>query len=193
MMSVDGSAKQHRQDTCAIFLEYFNNMKVSMEQKFNNAIYSLDGVFEVIRKRKTNWDIVSIRDSGCPGVYGVFDIYHENFNSIICEEFDDIESPDDELKVVTRAKITRILKWAKGKNNIVVHCTAGISRSSAIAYLIACSRMPASEAIKILNPNIHSPNTLVVFHGIKILKDMTIYEHYKKWLRKADEEDCKNI
>ena len=164
-----------------------------MEQKFNIAIYSLESISEVIRKRKTDWDIVSIRSSGCAGAYGVFDIYHKNFNSIICEEFDDIESPDDELKVVTRAKITRILKWAKGKDNIVVHCTAGISRSSAVAYLIACSRMHPSKAIKILDPTLHSPNTLVIFHGIKILKDMAVFEHYKKWLRVADEVECKII
>ncbi len=164
-----------------------------MKQKFNIAIYSLDRISEVIRKRKTDWDIVSIRSSGCPGAYTVFDTYHSNYNSIICEEFDDIESPDDELKVVTRAKIVKILKWAKGKNNIVVHCTAGISRSSAVAYLIACSRMHPSKAIKILDPKQHSPNALVVFHGIKILKDMAVYEHYKKWLREADEEDCKKI
>ena len=164
-----------------------------MEEKFNIAIYSLEGISEIIRDKKTDFDIVSIRSSGCPGAYTVFDTYHFNYKSIICEEFDDIESPDFGFKVVTRLKVARILKWAKGKKNIAVHCTAGISRSSAVAYLIACSRMPASEAIKVLNPNIHSPNALVVFHGIKILKDMAVYEHYKKWLRKADEKHCKNI
>jgi predicted protein tyrosine phosphatase len=164
-----------------------------MEQKFNIGIYSLERISEAIRKRRTDWDIVSIRSSGCADAYGVFDIYNKNFKSIICEDFDDIESRDDELTVVTRAKITRILKWAKGKNNIVVHCTAGISRSSAVAYLIACSRMHPSEAIKILDPTRHSPNTLVLFHGIKILKDMAVFEHYKKWLRVADEVECKII
>ncbi|MFA6292822.1 MAG: dual specificity protein phosphatase family protein [Victivallales bacterium] len=164
-----------------------------MEEKFNIAIYSLESISEAIRKRKTGWDIVSIRSSGCPKAYTVFDTCHLNYNSIVCEEFDDIESPDPGFKVVTRPKVMRILKWAKDKDNVVVHCTAGISRSSAIAYLIACSRMHPSEAIKILDPKRHSPNALVVFHGIKVLKDMAVYEHYKKWLRKADEEKCKYI
>jgi predicted protein tyrosine phosphatase len=158
-----------------------------MKQKFNIEIYSLDRISEIVRKQKTDLDIVSIRSSGCPeGEYSVFDEYHFNFKSIICEEFDDIESPDDELIAVTREKISRILEWAKDKNNVAVHCTAGISRSSAVAYLIACSRMPPSKAIRILDPNLHSPNALVVFHGIKILKDMEVCDQYKKWLQEAD-------
>ena len=154
----------------------------------NISIHSLEDIGRAIKTHKTDLNIVSIRSSDCPECeYRVFEEYKGNYSSIVIEEFDDIEFPDGKLKIVTKANIDRILIWAKGKKNIAVHCTAGISRSSAVAYLIACSRMPASEAIKVLNPNIHSPNALVILSGINILRDRSIYDQYKKWLKVAEE------
>ncbi len=158
-----------------------------MKKRFKIAIYSLEAIVELVSRKKTNLNIVSIRSSRMPeDLYKVFEHYPKNFKSIIMEEFDDIESPDDMFIVPEEEHVKRILEWAKDKNNIAVHCTAGVSRSSAIAYLIACSKMPASEAIKVLNPNFHSPNDLVILHGIKLLGDYSIFTEYIKWREKAD-------
>jgi predicted protein tyrosine phosphatase len=163
-------------------------MEVFMWKDLNITIHSLEGIAHVVRSRKTDLNIVSIRSSDCPvDEYSFFEEHRCNYSSIIIEEFDDIEFSDGNLKLVSRAEIDSILRWAGEKGNIAVHCTAGISRSSAVAYLIACSRMPASEAVKVLNPNIHRPNALVVLKGISILRDRSIYDQYKKWLKAADE------
>lgn len=161
-----------------------------MKSKFNIAIYSLEAMVELISRKKTNLNIVSIRSSKMPeDVYEVFALFPKNFKSIIMEEFDDIESPEDVFIVPEEEHVSRILDWAKDKNNIAVHCTAGVSRSSAIAYLIACSKMPPSEAIKVLDWNYHSPNDLVILHGIKLLGNYSIYTEYIKWRQQADNHE----
>ena len=74
----------------------------------------------------------------------------------------------------------QILKWSKDKNDILVHCKAGKSRSAAIAYLIECLEKSPEEAIKILDPKFHIPNELIVWHGMKIFDNQKIYEVFQK-------------
>ena len=151
------------------------------------SIFSLDTMIDLITRRRTNYNIVSIRSSNFPdSEYSAFEEYCHNYKDIITEVFDDIESPDPGFKVVEPEQIERILNWSKVKKNIAVHCTAGISRSSAIAYLIACTRMPPAKAIRILDGTTHSPNDLVLYYGIKILGNFAVYDEYLKWRRKAD-------
>ncbi len=165
-----------------------------MKKELNISIHSLQDIAEVVRSRKMDLNIVSIRSSDCPEEeYSFFEKYRGNYSSIVIEEFDDIEFPDDKFKIVTCAEIERILLWAKGKDRIAVHCTAGVSRSAAVAYLVACSRMSASEAIKVLDPDIHYPNALVLLEGMKILKDRSIEDQYRKWLKTADERSGMNL
>ena len=152
------------------------------------SIMSLEAITELLSSKKTLYNIVSIRSSDLPeSEYKVFEEFNDHYKDIIVEIFDDIESPWKGQKVVMPEQIAGILKWAKGKDNIVVHCTAGISRSSAMAYLIACTRIPPSEAVKILKTDSHYPNDLVVYYGAKILEDDSIYKEYSIWLDKADE------
>jgi len=78
------------------------------------------------------------------------------------------------------------LTWSEGKENIVVACHAGISRSSAIAYLIQCKREHHPRlALKVLEPRRHHPNSLIVKHGSEILKEKAVLEEYYKWLTDA--------
>lgn len=150
------------------------------------SIFSLDELADLVASQRTAYNIVSIRCSSLPeSHYAVFRKYRRNYRNIHVEVFDDIEFPREGQAVVEPEQVELILAWAKNKKNIAVHCTAGISRSSAIAYLIACSKMPASEAIKILNPDCHCPNDLVLYYGIKVLNDISVYDEYMKWIRKA--------
>ena len=51
----------------------------------------------------------------------------------------------------------------------IVACKFGISRSSAIAYLLESQRTSPQEAIAILDVNKHYPNQLILKFGIEIL------------------------
>lgn len=154
--------------------------------KLDIEIFSLAALSDLVTAQVTDYSIVSIRNSDLPeSSYAVFKKYRRNFRNIHVAVFDDIEYPQDGLAIVEPEQIELILAWSGNRRNIAVHCTAGISRSSAIAYLIACTRMPASEAIGILDPDRHCPNDLVIYHGVKILNDTLVYEEYIKWIRKA--------
>ena len=51
----------------------------------------------------------------------------------------------------------------------IVACKFGVSRSSAIAYLLESQRTSPQEAISILDVNNHYPNELILKFGIEIL------------------------
>jgi predicted protein tyrosine phosphatase len=70
--------------------------------------------------------------------------------------------------------IWEALNWASDKQDIYVACRAGVSRSSAIAYLIACTRMTPEQAVLILDPDRHIPNELLIKHGSRILGEHII-------------------
>jgi len=78
-------------------------------------------------------------------------------------------------------QIKELLNWSKGKHDFVVHCTAGVSRSSAIAYVLACCFMPPSEAISVLDPYKHDPNDLIVQLGAKLLGNPEVLAELKRF------------
>lgn len=90
-----------------------------------------------LRKLNLNCIIISINDSG----YNT--IIHENLKiiDVLTLEFDDIGIPIENLKLMTMDdgyKIKNFIdKYKDSINNIVVHCTAGISRSAAVACCLA--------------------------------------------------------
>jgi predicted protein tyrosine phosphatase len=78
--------------------------------------------------------------------------------------------------------IAAILEFAKDKDNFVVSCHAGVSRSSASAFVIACSREDPKEAVKILDKRRHDPNSLIVKYGSELLNKpemIKIIEQFK--------------
>lgn len=83
--------------------------------------------------------------------------------------------------------VEKALEFAKGRDKLIVACQAGISRSSATAYLIKAAEVGPEEALKILNPHVHHPNGAVIRHGAKILGLPQIVEMIYTWKNKADE------
>lgn len=71
----------------------------------------------------------------------------------------------------TKTQIKLILDWVKDKldHDLIVTCQAGISRSSAVGFLVETIRSDAYEAVKILNPEFHWPNKLILKHGCEII------------------------
>lgn len=142
-------------------------------------ILSLDECIDLVKNRTEN-NIVSIRSSTIADkVYAPIDENISNYKDIIVETFDDIEHECETKYGYVLPKdenIRRILEWSdRVSGDIVVHCTAGISRSSAVAYLIACRKMDRSDALACLKFNLHTPNRYVLYLGAKIMDDLTIY------------------
>jgi predicted protein tyrosine phosphatase len=61
---------------------------------------------------------------------------------------DDIEHPAAGMTAPTAAMVERILAFAEGWEGVspmVVHCFAGVSRSTAAAFTLACARNPGAD------------------------------------------------
>jgi predicted protein tyrosine phosphatase len=81
-----------------------------------------------------------------------------------------------------QSDIEDILNWVKviQPKNLMVHCWAGVSRSSATAYVIACTIMEPEEAIKLLIPGKHIPNEMIIEYGASILNNRNIWLTYAR-------------
>lgn len=93
--------------------------------------------------------------------------------------FHDIPEPDEDLTVPTRRDVEAIVKFAQAMGpgeNVMCHCNAGISRSSAAALTILASKlgnsrqaaMDAVEAVLAIKKIIH-PNRRMVAYADEIL------------------------
>lgn len=102
-------------------------------------------------------------------------------------EFDDTTFEKDELSP-RREHVEEALAWAKTRdiNNMVVACAAGISRSSAMAFLILCQEMDPSDAFLIWELGEHHPNELILHYGVEVLGD-----HIRPQIRSFLESDAK--
>lgn len=163
-------------------------------------IVSLQHIVDVINsahtdKKMKNFlktaSLVSIRDPKCkinaknafkipPSLlkstsYKFIDDNATLFKDVISATFDDVNANYVfQAKAPKITDVKRILEWAKDKDKdeIIVHCTAGISRSSAIAYLIEYNRTKSiGSALGVLDKTKHNPNKLIICHGASILNN----------------------
>lgn len=80
-------------------------------------------------------------------------------------KFDDVESPDI-ANAPTRADIERVMEWVgrlSGDARLVIHCAAGVSRSTALAFALLCREMEvisARDKLLEIRPQA-SPNALM--------------------------------
>ncbi len=91
--------------------------------------------------------------------------------------FNDIAEPREGLTTPTEADVAALLAFAAswdGTRPLLIHCWAGVSRSTAAAYVIACDRTaPGREAdwavrLRSLAPTA-TPNPLIVAHADRLL------------------------
>jgi predicted protein tyrosine phosphatase len=97
-------------------------------------------------------------------------------------EFDDIHAPLGDLRMPTAESVRRALDWSAGSEHLVVACHAGISRSSALAYVLCCRDRTPQQALAILERGRHHPNALIVRLGADLLQRPEIYDVYWRWL-----------
>lgn len=95
--------------------------------------------------------------------------------------FDDIIFPEPGKVLATEEHVQQAIDWAKDKNDFIVACHAGISRSSAMMYVVRCSKMDPEEAVTILNYDLHVPNLHVVGLGAKVLNNPKVEQVYLTW------------
>lgn len=105
----------------------------------------------------------------------------------LCPEMIQIKAHDVDVdyqhyKAPTREQIEEGLSFARGKEQLICACHAGISRSSAMAFLCACQAGRMSYAISLLNPALHFPNKLIVRLGSEILGNDQIFRAYENWV-----------
>ena len=96
--------------------------------------------------------------------------------------FDDITFAIPSGVLPSQSEIAKGLAFSTDPNeDIYVACRAGISRSSAMAYLIRCKYCKPDIAAQMWNIEIHDPNSKVVKIGAKLLNDRNIWIAYKRW------------
>ena len=130
------------------------------------------------------------------GVITIEDSFEEHplrIDPIICSQlvlkFDDISQPVEGYILPEEQHIQKALDFAENINNgsLLIHCLAGISRSSAIALAIIAQKLgigKEKQAIKELqriNPYC-MPNKLIVWLTDNILKNTNLFKTAKKML-----------
>lgn len=100
-------------------------------------------------------------------------------------EFDDQVLPGPDVVLATADDVRRALDWSAGHQRLVVCCHAGISRSAAVAYVIACRDQPPREALGVLTARWHFPNERIVRLGADLLGVEEVFAAYVAWCARA--------
>ncbi len=113
--------------------------------------------------------------------------------------FDDVIVTGGEYRAPERGDIERLLAFDREhveQDTLVIHCTAGISRSTAAFVILAAQRLPASEAevfaeLRAIRPRAW-PNSLMIALADEVLGAQNrlvheLREHYKLQLRRYPE------
>lgn len=171
-------AKQKKRKNIDAYLIKNDELKKITQENPNKIpmrtikIKGVDYTGRFIQDIKDEFNVISLRTYTDPIptetiCYSLIDEHMEE--QFLCvETFDDVDSTESKFFAPKPDQVKRILEWAalKAKENdrpFLVHCTAGISRSSAIAILI--SQMINGRFHHIFNPMIHDPNELVIHYG----------------------------
>ena len=103
----------------------------------------LSRVHDVARERGPS-HVVSLLDPG--SAFPLLSGY--SFDRHLCLEIHDIEAREEGFDAVCDLRMRRILEFVGGWGRdepILIHCYAGISRSTATAYITACAHNPAAD------------------------------------------------
>lgn len=106
--------------------------------------------------------------------------------------FHDISIMREGLIPPEEKHVKEALEFAKDKDELIVCCQAGISRSSAIAYVLKTTEVGEFEALAILDPMVHHPNGMIVKLGSQILNKSDMVEYIHIWNNKAIALQCEN-
>lgn len=97
--------------------------------------------------------------------------------ALLSLRFHDIDAPRERLIAPTELDVAAIIAFARTAQSdatILVHCWAGVSRSTAAAYILQCllhpqlSEMQSAMTLRAKAPYA-TPNALLVAHGDRLL------------------------
>jgi len=160
-----------------------------MSTNFNIIIRSRNAAFVEVVKTPNFWSVISIRSPDEKNGKEPIDFAKSKCKDLLILEFDDINKPISGYIEPTKDPLIKAITWAKDKENILVHCHAGISRSSATAYLITCDKLKdPNKAIKILDSKYHWPNILMVKLGSQILNSPAVLDTFTVWQNDVKEK-----
>lgn len=108
-------------------------------------------------------------------IYGIKDDYKKRLEYLS-------KHINERLIFPTRLHVEKALTWAKDKDELVSCCQAGVSRSSAIGFLISCKYNGIDNAVNLLDKRLHYPNDLIIKLGSEILNDIKIWSTYQDWI-----------
>lgn len=135
------------------------------------------GAAGLLNERPDEFDVILYTNSNYPPPRPIV----KNARDFIHFSVDDIDTERHGHVMPSAITVVNFLDWCKGKNEILCVCHAGISRSSATAYVIAASRADPEEAMKVLIPNRHWPNRRIVWLGSQILEQPDIWKWFVDW------------
>jgi len=131
-----------------------------------------------LEKNAGEFDVLFVAAEPVPGVE---ETLQARSREMLRLYFHDAIDPWPDVKLPTADHVSRALDWASGRPQLVVTCAAGISRSSALAYLLWCRAMPPELAVQQLNQDRHMPNELVVRLGAEALGNQAIFSTFSEW------------
>ena len=99
--------------------------------------------------------------------------------NLLVLRFEDIWCENSVFAAPTKDHIKQALDFAQDKDNLTIACTAGVSRSSAIACIIAAQK--CLDPISVLNKKSHHPNNLIIKLGADLLKKPELYTLIERW------------
>ncbi len=103
--------------------------------------------------------------------------------------FDDCDEAHPGVVPPTVDHIRQALEWSAGSERLVVSCFAGRSRSAGLAYIIRCRACQPLDAIRILAPDWHQPNQLIVRLGAEVLGNPVIRDTCANWMVRHSKRD----
>lgn len=131
-------------------------------------ILSRKDMIEMVTNNSQKYAVIAIYE---------FDMMHQvrhiepHCQSLLLE-FDDITS--DKPRAPKFEQVQQALEWAKDKDkeNLIVACAQGVSRSAALGFLIECqTKTPLEAASNLWQTNKHYPNELILKYGCELMGD----------------------
>ena len=94
---------------------------------------------------------------------------------------DDVSRDEADWRAPRVEQVQHALKWSDGRRRLLVCCHMGISRSSALAVVIAAIRYGVDEAMKLLSPHEHSPNREIIRLGSYLIGLPSLVDRINKF------------
>lgn len=144
-------------------------------------IRSHDACAELVKNSPEQYHVILITNPYKP-FYSpkLHDIVAQAKSSLVLEFFD-YEFETESRPIVSEDQIKKALSWSEGKDPIVCSCHAGVSRSSAMAYVLRCTYLNPDEALSILSYGSHYPNARVIEFGSKLLNKPEMVSLIREW------------